>query len=454
MSKAIVTYGSVEEQGIASGITFTLGVALSEAPTATVTVSRSITSGKFTTNFSSLTFTTSNWMTPQALILTAGGTTAGLETDTLTLSASGGGFDSVTKSLYVPVLKAGVYGGTSTVATWMSNLTKVGSWSEIFTSSVSTKRQRFRDLVFQGHGDTSNFPTGVNTAKTTGYTGAMHQMASTDLSNFSSIDELTFVRLGLTHKGYHIHSSVTAVNKLLFVCMGHGVTGNTENTVDVVNAFLVLGWDVFTIAMPLNIINTNSYGYASGTTGHTQMGAALDSSSFSSMGLFFFDKIQAMNYIKANYSYSEIDATGASGGGFTTILWKALDSRINKIAPRAGLAIRSYYPQGYTGLDYECGGTRYTNYNTTSQCWALYNEIDSMSHILLAASSGKVSLVHNPYGFDINFFMGFSITENRLSVLASSLGGAYKQVINNSASETLDQFYASDIVLIKIELGA
>ena len=91
---------TVQEQGPDSTYTVRLG----KAPTGDVMVAISGQSSTVTVDSTPLTFTTGNWSTPQTVILTAFNDSNGTDDSfTLTHTASGGGYGSVTASLSVTV---------------------------------------------------------------------------------------------------------------------------------------------------------------------------------------------------------------------------------------------------------------------------------------------------------------------------------------------------------------
>lgn len=437
----VVIYGAPENNPIFIGRTLKLGVSLGVAPSSNVTLTRTVGTSKFTTDVSSLSFTTANWMVPQYFELTAGAITAGLEWDTLTMTRSDGG----ERTIYVPVIKNNVYTGFTT-ATWATNLGLWRSWRELRNTGTV---QRLHDLMFSGHGDTGNFPQGQPTLTAAGFTGQMHQVLSTNLTNVSSIDKFTHtVRNSFTHYSYLIKSSVTSVHKLLFLTVGHGELANSNELL--INNFMAIGWDVWLLAMPLNSINVVDTGVhpsinSTGSTGHNQM-YILDSPAYCALGLFFFDKVEALNYAVAHLSYTEYNVTGASGGAYTAATWKAIDTRLSRAVIRPTVMRSSFT----IGLDYEAAALRVSVANTSDQCWALNDEIDTLAQLLMAASAGKLAIIYNPYYGTVEWCMHFMITAPRLTALAAA---TYKLVLNPQSGELDDGFYQSDINLIKTELG-
>lgn len=467
MSKRIIPYGSIEDSGISAGFTFDMGFALGAAPSAAVTVSRTIGSAKFTTNVAALTFTTSNWMVPQKLTLTAGVTSEGIEWDSLVLTCSGGGYDGISLTLRVPIIKDSVYsslganafvssGTPYTKDVWFGFL-RNGRWArDKITSRLQAKRQRLCDLTFKGHGDTNNFPSTLPTSVQSGFTGSMHTMSSTDISYWSTIEKYNHYRNGFTEATFLIHTSRTPLNKVAIQIPGHG-DEDLSNALCVTN-LLYLGFDVLLCCMPLvppcNSVDTALWPTIVDTyvAGHIEI-AAVDTDSYCGMGIYFFEKIEALNYIRANYSYSEVSIVmGVSGGGFSAVYLQALcpTGWIKMSCSRGGMVNRSFYPVG-TNAHYEAGGDRST-YSPSANITALYAEIDSLVQIIIA-SKDKCFIISNPWEMLTADYCGLAITAAKTTELAANLGGTYKHTVNNNSGILHDKWYQEAIDLAVVEMG-
>src|SRR5207249_11546000 len=81
---------------------------------------------------------------------------------------------------------------------------------------------------------------------------------------------------------------------------------------------------------------------------------------------FFLEPlVVALNYAEDHYAYDAVYMTGLSGGGWTTTVYAALDSRVQRSYPVAGSA-PNYLRVGYEGLgdaeQVEPGFYRIANY--------------------------------------------------------------------------------------------
>ena len=122
---------------VVEGGSASYSVALARSPTATVTVAITGTSGTdLSLNTSSLVFTTSNWSTAQTVTVSAGqDDDAADETATLTHTASGGGYNSVTENLEVEVVDY----HTAKLVVSKSSLMPSEGGSESYTVKLSSE---------------------------------------------------------------------------------------------------------------------------------------------------------------------------------------------------------------------------------------------------------------------------------------------------------------------------
>lgn len=341
--KKIIPFSSLKNNPIrknTSNTTFTFGFCLSEAPSSDVTITLTGSLSKYTRSSSSYTFTTSNWMTPQSLTITSvnDGVTDLIITDQLIFSCSGGGYDSVTLTL--PLL---VYDNVS-----ITNLTCFfghDTWSEsLHVNTVSQADSAIASAIayfFNGAG----IPSGTSgLSVTAGFTGPMHLINTSVVAGFSSIDRYTIVWTDndgatWTHYAFHIKSPTGGNTKLLIDVLG--VQGSdTYNHELLIETCMSSGIDVLYIGMPVLGLNTETSAKVTttGIPGWNQMVSnALDTPSYSAVNLFFFDIAKSLNYIQANYSYTSIGITGIHAGGWSALVYGALDSRINKVFPIRGL---------------------------------------------------------------------------------------------------------------------
>ena len=187
---------------------------------------------------------------------------------------------------------------------------------------------------------------------------------------------------------YHLHPK-RKINRLLIFHMGHSNDILTAGGRETIRYFLDKGFSILTFWMPLfgentrtaqNVPNHGTYTFSSGTAGHDVMSSVLENSRGSFIRFFIEPVIVALNYAEGQFDYGDINMVGISGGGWTTHLCAALDTRIKLSFPVAGslpLYLRSGpCPNGSKG--------------DAEQCWpALYERIASWLDIYILGSYGR-----------------------------------------------------------------
>src|SRR5690606_20623041 len=154
--------------------------------------------------------------------------------------------------------------------------------------------------VFNGNG----LPTNATPDSITPVTeGTIHGIAVANLLGFDSIDDLVFTMddedgVTWTHHVYHIKNALPN-EKIVGVGLGHSDIGD-ELTL---NNYLAQGYDILWWAMPTTgdneeaSDNTTTSEIPDTTNNHNEIfTGGVDSATFNAIELFFFDKIQAINY--------------------------------------------------------------------------------------------------------------------------------------------------------------
>lgn len=451
MSKKIIPYSDMKTNCIrktTNKTTHVCGYSLSEAPSGDVTVTVTISNGKLTRSPTSLTFTTLNWYTPQIVTYTGvnDGVTDIITNETITLAASGGGYDgiSLVQNTFVYDNATGTY-----YYGWFGH----PSWMDFYSTSAtaSTTRTNAINFLFNGSG----LPAGHATLSvSTGYTGVMHGINSSSLSGFDTINRYTITRTDIdgftwTHYVYHIFATTGSDNKLMINCEGHG----EANHATLINALLALGVDVFHCSMPVVGQNTetNTSITGTGTTGHNQfLSGGLDRVGYNPIELFLFDKVIALNYAIATYpNYSgNVWASGCSGGAQTITILGAIDTRIKKV-----FAVRGIMPQRMKSVvgDYEQGDSLATS---GSRLYTdFYRTISSFSDlILLSCTDGRYyKTICNSYDSSVGNVV-WKYVGDRFTELATEYGGTYEQAISNASAQATHGYQTDDIAAITSEL--
>lgn len=180
----------------------------------------------------------------------------------------------------------------------------------------------------------------------------------TDEGNLSRIDRYT-IRMdnNFTSEVFHFHPRY-GNNKLFIYHAGHGsgfinediyVNNSAIRPGLVIPELIKRGYSVLAFNMPLNgntipVVDLPEIGQVT-MSNHDIMFQFLDRPY-----RYFFDPIAVcLNYIELHFEYTEINMMGLSGGGWTTTLYSALDTRILKSYPIAG-SVPLYLRPGYEGL--------------------------------------------------------------------------------------------------------
>lgn len=430
--------------------THVVGYSLDSAPSGDVTVTVTISNGKLTRSPTSLTFTTSNWYTPQ--IVTYTGVNDGIvdvvTPEIITLSASGGGYDGVSL-----VQNAFVY--DTVTGTYYYGFFGHPSWMDFYhlTNGIETTRSSLISFVFNGNG----LPSGTSTFTelSTNYTGAMHLINTSNLTNNGSVRRwrVTWTDVDAatwTHYLYLIPAAVP-VGKLLIDHVGHE-SDNTTLHQTLINEANTAGIDVLYCSMPVvgENVETNSTITSTLTTGHNQMlSGGLDRVGYSPLELFFFDKVVALNHIEANLSYgSNIYMCGISGGGWTATLMGAMDTRIKKtLSVRGVIPLRLRVSAG----DYEQGTTLAT---TGSRIYTdLYRTVCSISDCIVLSTTGNrvYKTIINTNDTTMTYAI-WKYTLEKFQELCIDAGGEYKQAISTTLAQAAHIYQAEDRAQILNEL--
>ena len=158
----------------------------------------------------------------------------------------------------------------------------------------------------------------------------------TDLDGLEQIDRLVFpAELGLTSEAYLFHAA-TPNQRLFIYHQGHD--GNFIKGKAPIATLLSWGYDVLAFDMPL--IGGNKPQQPANINGievrsHDDFGA-LERANLPVMRVFFAPILSGLDYVMAEYEYRSVDMLGISGGGWTTHLYAAMDTRIRRSYPVAG----------------------------------------------------------------------------------------------------------------------
>jgi dienelactone hydrolase len=181
------------------------------------------------------------------------------------------------------------------------------------------------------------------------------------LPNLARIERITVdMGNGVRSFAYHLQPAARRKNRL--VIYHHGFAGTVRDVPDVLAAFLEQGYAVLAF-------NLMAYG---GNSAHFRaddgqsFNLHFDLQKFASPLRYQFEPVAvAINYMVKNYDYRSIDMIGFSAGGFVAAVAAALDPRIRRSYPVAGVypiylrsgqdiqkGMASYYPPMLAAASY------------------------------------------------------------------------------------------------------
>ena len=151
-----------------------------------------------------------------------------------------------------------------------------------------------------------------------------------DLLNLKSIHKLTINMEYEVNSTAYLFLSKNSNDKLLIYHQGHA--GDFVLGKESINFFLNNGYSVLAFSMPLlgmnnqPIVDLEDFGKIKFST-HKHL-RFLESSTFSPIKFFVEPIGVSLNYLEENFDFDSYYMMGISGGGWTTVLFSAIDDRI------------------------------------------------------------------------------------------------------------------------------
>ena len=159
-----------------------------------------------------------------------------------------------------------------------------------------------------------------------------------DVKNLQQIDKITIeMEHGINSIAY-LFIPYESNNKLIIYHQGHD--GDFLLGKNTIQFFLKNGYSIIAFNMPLKgmnnqpVIETSDYGPIKFIS-HKQF-PLLESSKFSPLKYFVEPIVLSLNYIDESYNYDDYYMVGISGGGWTTVVYSAIDERVSKSYSVAG----------------------------------------------------------------------------------------------------------------------
>jgi hypothetical protein len=217
-------------------------------------------------------------------------------------------------------------------------------------ADAATVRANLVQYIWKGAG----FPTSGPTSVTQGVSDS----AYSNLTSLQRIDKISVsMEYGVTNKLY-LFLPTNPINKLIIFANGHD--GGPEAGHDAIQYWLTRGYTVLENWMPLQpeypalerypVVSSRDLGTFT-LWSHYYLGW-IDSDTFSPIKFFVEPVARSLNYLTQTYSFNQIAMMGLSGGGWTTTLYAALDTRIQKSYSVAG-SLPFYLRNEYNPGDWE-----------------------------------------------------------------------------------------------------
>ena len=252
-----------------------------------------------------------------------------------------------------------------------------------------------------------------------------------DIKNLKRVDKITIeMEYGVNSIAYFFipHESN---NKLIIYHHGHA--GDFMLEKNTLAFFLNNGYSIVGFNMPLKgtnnqpVIETSDFGLVKFIS-HKQF-PLLESSKFSPMKYFVEPIVLSLNFIDKNYDYDSYNMIGISGGGWTTIIYSAIDERISQSYSVAGS-----YPLHLRYETKNLGDYEQTNPN-------IYR-ISNYLELYTMSSSGdnrklvQLFIYNDPCCFQAELYEKFpysNVIQNRLEILGNE--GDFSVFLDNSTNK-------------------
>ena len=264
-----------------------------------------------------------------------------------------------------------------------------------------------------------------------------------DVKNLKQLDKITIEMEHGVNSIAYFFIPYESNNKLIIYHHGHA--GDFILEKNTITFFLNNGYSVVAFNMPLKginsqpIIETSDFGPIKFIF-HDQF-PLLESPNFSPMKYFVEPIALSLNFIEQNYDYDEYYMVGISGGGWTTVLYSAIDQRISQSYSVAG-SYPLYLRQEVKNLgDYEQN-------NLDIYRISNYLELYTMSSFGNDRKLVQLFIYNDPCCFQAELYEKFpyaEIIQNRLEILGGE--GKFSVFLDNSTNQHEISDYALGLIL-------
>ena len=264
-----------------------------------------------------------------------------------------------------------------------------------------------------------------------------------DVKNLKQLDKITIeMEHGVNSIAYFFipHESN---NKLIIYHHGHA--GDFVLEKNTVTFFLNNGYSILAFNMPLKgmnnqpVIETSDFGPVKFIS-HKQF-PLLESSKFSPIKYFVEPIALSLNFIDQNYDYDDYYMVGISGGGWTTVLYSAIDQRVSQ-----SYSIAGSYP---LHLRYEAKNLGdYEQNNPNIYRISNYLELYTMSSFGNDRKLVQLFIYNDPCCFQAELYEKFpygNAIQDRLEILGDE--GKFSVFLDNSTNQHEISDHALGLIL-------
>ena len=264
-----------------------------------------------------------------------------------------------------------------------------------------------------------------------------------DLKNLKQLDKITIEMEHGVNSIAYFFIPYESNNKLIIYHHGHA--GDFILEKNTLAFFLNNGYSIVGFNMPLKgmnnqpVIETSDFGPIKFIS-HKQF-PLLESSKFSPMKYFVEPIMLSLNYIDGSYDYDDYYMIGISGGGWTTIVYSAIDERVSKSYSVAGSYPLHLRHEAKNLGDYE-------QINPNLYRIANYLELYIMSSFGDDRKLVQLFIYNDPCCFQAELYEKFpyaNAIQDRLEILGNE--GKFSVFLDNSTNQHEISDHALSLIL-------
>ena len=208
------------------------------------------------------------------------------------------------------------------------------------------KRKNLIDFIWKEDGFPTRLPDSI-----------MYDISDKNFDNLKNLEKIDKITVEMKHDvnsvAYLLHPKEQLRNDLIIYHNGHNEYDDGKKQI---RFFLDRGYTVLVFSMPLTGMNNEPVimldGKKTKLVGHNQF-EFLESDKFSPISYFVEPIAISLNFIDKNFDYTNYHMIGISGGGWTSVMYPAIDQRISHAFSVAGSVPLELRTQARDYGDYE-----------------------------------------------------------------------------------------------------